>query len=71
MDVNKRYTGFVAVSFNAILYGCFLCPPRTPHTPVEGTPLSNAGVGYIAFRRDVTSVRPYVRTFVCHIFNQS
>ena len=40
-------------------YAVFLCP----HLP-------KAGVGHIAFRRDVTSVRAYVRMCVCHVRNQ-
>ena len=33
-------------------------------------PPALAGVGHIAFRRDVTSVRAYVRMCVCHVRNQ-
>ena len=32
--------------------------------------LPKAGFGHITFRRDVTSVRAYVRTCVCHVRNQ-
>ena len=52
---------YIFYSFLHILYSSkFLCPL-----------LLKLAIGYIAFDRDVASVRAYMRARVCHVRNES